>query len=81
MIIYHKDSTVNIGGGDCDDNDANAYPDATEICNGAFENCWDPSYSEIVSPEFERDDDGDCFVECSGFDLNTWEGAYIPVSI
>ena len=25
-------------------------------------------------PELETDDDGDCFVECSGFDTNTWEG-------
>jgi hypothetical protein len=63
-----------IGGEDCDDNDAYAYPDAEEFCNGAFENCYDPDYPNQDAPDDELDDDGDCFVECSGFDANSWEG-------
>ena len=26
------------------------------------------------APELETDDDGDCFVECYGYDSNIWEG-------
>ena len=65
-----------VGGDDCDDNDINAYPDATELCNGAFEDCNDPLYiaQSQSAPDDEIDDDGDCFVECYGFDSNTWEG-------
>ena len=70
-----SDSTVTIlGGGDCDDNDVDAYPGAVELCNGAFENCWDPLFTVQGAPEAETDDDEDCFVECSGFDVTTWEG-------
>ena len=45
-----------------------------ELCNGAFENCSDPLIGFQDSPSDETDDDGDCYVECSGFDSNTWEG-------
>jgi formylglycine-generating enzyme required for sulfatase activity len=65
-----------VGGDDCDDNDINAYPDAPELCNGAFEDCNDPLYiaQSQSAPDDEIDDDGDCFVECYGFNSNTWEG-------
>ena len=38
---YGTDYTA---GADCDDGDAYAYPDAPELCNGAFEDCNDPLY-------------------------------------
>ena len=70
-----SDNTVTIlGGEDCDDSDLDAYPGAVELCNGAFENCWDPLATIQNAPELETDDDSDCFVECNGFDANTWEG-------
>ena len=64
-----------LGGEDCDDENDAAYPGAPEICNGLFENCADPDYDLQESPALETDDDGDFFVECTGFDLETWQGA------
>jgi hypothetical protein len=63
-----------VGGGDCEDTDPLAYPGAFELCNGAFEDCSDPYLTLQASPQLETDDDGDGFVECSGFDPGTWEG-------
>ena len=65
-----------VGGDDCDDNDIHAYPDAPELCNGAFEDCNDSLYiaQSQSAPDDEIDDDADCFVECYGFDANIWEG-------
>ena len=61
-------------GGDCEDDDANAYPGAPEICNGVVDSfSGDGSCNEAL-PVDEVDNDGDCFVECSGFDASTWEG-------
>ena len=61
-------------GGDCDDNDSNAYPNAPELCNGAVDSFGTDGLCNETVPEDEIDDDGDCFVECYGFDSNTWEG-------
>ena len=63
-----------IKGGDCDDTDAYTHPGATEICNGDFENCSDLLYDFQDSPARETDNDSDGFVECSGYDIQTWEG-------
>lgn len=67
------DSITPIGGGDCEDDDPNAYPDAIETCNGVFENCTDPLYGVQAAPDDELDDDGDTFVECQ-YDASYWEG-------
>ena len=63
-----------LGGGDCEDDDIDAYPGAPEICNGVVENfsgdgsCTDPL------PFDESDDDFDGYVECGGYDSFFWEG-------
>ncbi|MCO4768875.1 MAG: hypothetical protein KDA24_02520 [Deltaproteobacteria bacterium] len=45
---------------DCDDADATTYPSATEICDGADNNC------DGGVPATETDDDGDGQAECEG---------------
>ena len=52
-------------GGDCDDNDATAYPDAEELCDGVLNDCLGDGL-----PDDEIDDDGDGYVDC-----DAWEGA------
>lgn len=61
-IAWAGDSLV-VGGEDCDDNDLNSYPGATELCDGIDNACLGSVSSD------EEDGDGDGFVECSG-----WEG-------
>ena len=81
-FLYNSDGTVNgwessqtiYGGGDCDDTDVFAYPTAVRLCNGAVENFRGDGLCDEAVPFDEIDDDGDCFVECSGFDANMWEG-------
>jgi hypothetical protein len=47
--------------GECDDEDDSVYPDAPEVCDGNDNNC-----DESV-PADERDNDGDRYVECTGW--------------
>lgn len=44
--------------GDCNDNDPDVYPGATEVCNGVDDNC-DNQIDEGVKSTFYRDADGD----------------------
>ena len=44
-----------------------------DLQQGGGEFQWRWSCADIV-PTDEVDNDGDCFVECSGFDASTWEG-------
>ena len=82
-FLYNPDGTVNgwagtqviYGGQDCDDTDPLAYPYADEICNGAFEDCFASDFTLGGSPGLETDDDGDGYVECTGYDALTWEAA------
>ena len=53
---------------DCDDNEATAFPGATELCDGQLNNC------SSTLPSNETDDDGDGYVECT-VDANGWDGA------
>ena len=84
-FLYNPDGTVNswhssqtiYGGQDCDDTDIFAYPLAEEICNGAFEDCFASDYVPGGSPWLETDDDGDGYVECSGYDASTWEASAV----
>ena len=56
---------------DCDDTDLNTYPGATEVCDGARNNCNQIS-SGIPTNEIDLDNDG--YVAC-GFDGTvTWQG-------
>lgn len=73
-LQWNNSAEVIIGGGDCEDTDPLAYPGATEICNGAFEDCSDPYLTLQAAPLLETDNDGDGYVECAGFDSSTWEG-------
>ncbi len=50
--------------GDCDDNDPDVYPGASQICDGKNNDCDDPNWPEI--PADETDDDTDTFAECQG---------------
>ncbi len=46
--------------GDCDDNNSDVSPDATELCNGIDDNC-NSTVDEGVLGEFYEDGDGDGF--------------------
>ncbi|MGC6510397.1 MAG: putative metal-binding motif-containing protein, partial [Myxococcota bacterium] len=63
-----------MGGGDCEDDDPDAYPGAPEKCNGVVEDFRGDGLCDEAVPTNETDDDLDGFVECSGFDSQLWEG-------
>jgi hypothetical protein len=50
---------------DCDDADAVTFPGAPQICDGVNNDCEDPTWP--APPAAESDDDGDGYVECSGW--------------
>ncbi|MBM74520.1 MAG: hypothetical protein CMK59_03895, partial [Proteobacteria bacterium] len=71
---------------DCDDLDANTYPNAPELCNGKLENCntvdgltQDP-VTQLFLPDDEWDDDGDNRVECTpSVSLTAWRSSQTQV--
>ena len=71
--LWVGDPTVS-GGDDCDDADATVYPNATEVCDGQYNDCASRFYSATASPTDEQDGDGDTFVACSGFIADDWVG-------
>ncbi len=72
--VLWEHSTQSISGGeDCDDQSNYRYPNALERCNGIYDDCVNETLIGGLPPN-EVDDDNDCFVECSGFDPNLWEG-------
>jgi formylglycine-generating enzyme required for sulfatase activity len=62
-------------GSDCNDGDAYLHPGAEESCNGRYDGCADYAAYPGEAPADETDDDGDGYVECSGYDGSLWEGA------
>ena len=62
------------GGGDCEDDDPEAYPTAPEKCNGVVEDYRGDALCDDALPADESDDDLDGYVECNGYDAQTWEG-------
>ena len=54
-----------VGGEDCNDLDAFVFPEATEYCDGQYNDCADPGIAVSTAPDDERDDDGDGFIECT----------------
>ena len=79
--VLWEHPTQNVSGGDdCDDASNYRYPTAVERCNGIFDDC-DSLIAFGGFPANEVDNDNDCFVECSGFDANQWEGAITVVPI
>jgi hypothetical protein len=46
-------------GGDCNDNDKNVYPGATEICNGVDDDCNGTPDNGLTMTTYYRDADGD----------------------
>ena len=65
-------TTLPYGWGDCQDDDIDVYPGAPEKCSGEVEDCDSPDYGTV--PDDEYDDDGDGYVECSGWFIGAWEG-------
>ena len=66
MNAWESSQTI-YGGGDCDDTSNGGG--IVQWCSGELSRGW-----FVRSPSNEIDDDGDCYVECSGFDANIWEG-------
>lgn len=60
--------------GDCNDSDNTVFPNATERCDGQFNNCLDPLYSTALAPDNEIDNDSDGYVECT-LDAGGWDGS------
>lgn len=60
-----------VASGDCNDNDANAHPGATEICNGRDDDC------NGTVPTDEADGDGDGWLVCEG-DCDDLDGNVHP---
>ena len=54
------------------DDEPEVYPGAPELCTGVVEDCSSVDYGE--TPEDEMDNDGDGYVECSGFFTIAWKG-------
>ena len=59
--------------GDCDDTNANTYPNATEICDGEDNNCD----NTIPVVEVDGDNDGDmtCLTDCDDANADVYGGA------
>jgi formylglycine-generating enzyme required for sulfatase activity len=57
---------------DCQPLDDDVFPGAPELCTGEVEDCDSPDYG--TTPDDESDDDGDGYVECTGFIGIGWEG-------
>jgi hypothetical protein len=52
--------------GDCDDNDPDIYPGASQICgDGKNNDCDDPNWPDLTGTN-DGDDDSDTFTECDG---------------
>src|SRR5206468_12021921 len=55
---------------DCDDAHAWVYPGAVEYCDGLWDNCLDPNWKPVVTPDDippnEHDDDGDGYHNACG---------------
>ena len=52
---------------DCNDTDPevlSGMPEEWEICNGKLDRCEEDIYGDARTPDNERDDDDDGFVEC-----------------
>lgn len=67
-------SVLVLGGSDCDDQDTDVFPSATELCDGQLNACpSDPTeYLATDLPETEIDDDGDGFVDCTQENGESW---------
>jgi hypothetical protein len=50
-----------VNGGDCDDGNAEIFPGAEEVCNGADDNCNDHVDEGLATYTYYRDRDGDGF--------------------
>ena len=61
--------TVDVGG-DCDDNDATAYPGATELCDGADNDCDGTVDNDITFTDYWPDADGDGYGDVDGTLVN-----------
>ena len=65
-------------GEDCDDANSTVYPNATELCDGIYNDCLDLTYGTADAPVDETDDDEDGHVECWD-GSTTWVGSASPV--
>jgi large repetitive protein len=75
-LLWGDQSNIPLGGGDCDDSNADRYPNAAELCNGIFEDCSAADYALQNSPDLETDDDGDGFVECTYYS-SVWSSSTV----
>ncbi len=67
------DAYVSLAGPDCDDDDYDVYPGASELCNGIDDDC------DGSVPATEADEDQDGFRVCAG-DCNDAEPAIHPLT-
>ena len=56
--------SLSVVGGD-DDYDTTVYPNATEVCDGQYNDCTATTNIAVGAPDDELDNDGDGWVECT----------------
>ena len=70
------------GGDDCDDTNADVYPNAPELCDGVDNQCpGDPGYGEVDEVDIDEDGDGFIAEACGGDDCDDTNADIHPAAV